>query len=49
MRYKYKDDIEYGYDRTGALVQMQIITNDDDRRKRQIYLLKEGTLDLSNN
>ena len=47
MRYKYEKDIEYGYDGTGALVQMLIITNDDDRRKRQIHLLKEGSLDLS--
>lgn len=47
VRYKYEKNIEYGYDRTGAIVQMLIITNDDDRRKRQIQLLKEGSLDLS--
>ena len=47
VKYKYQKDIEYGYDRTGALVQMLIITNADDRRKRQIQLLKEGSLDLS--
>ena len=47
VRYKYEENIEYGYDRTGALVQIYIITNEDDRRKRQIQLLKEGSLDLS--
>ena len=47
VKYKYEKDIEYGYDRTGELVQIHIITNEDDRRKRQIQLLKEGSLDLS--
>jgi phosphoenolpyruvate synthase/pyruvate phosphate dikinase len=47
VKYKYEKDIEYGYDRTGALIQIHIITNEDDRRKRQIQLLKEGSLDLS--